>query len=68
MQIKKDGNVNITSGGEYALIPKDFFYNLLENYLSDKPIEKSNKEVKLSKEDEILAKTIKYYNKLKSTE
>ena len=33
IQEKKEGNVNITSGGEYAIIPKDFFYELLGNYL-----------------------------------
>ena len=31
IQEKKDGNVNITSCGEYAIIPKEFFYNLLKN-------------------------------------
>ena len=31
IQEKKDGNVNITSCGEYAIIPKDFFYDLLKN-------------------------------------
>jgi hypothetical protein len=30
-QHKKEGNVNITSKGEYVLIPKDLFYNLLKN-------------------------------------
>lgn len=32
-QEKKEGNVNITSAGEYALITKDFFYELLKSYL-----------------------------------
>ena len=32
IQEKKEGNVNITSAGEYAIIPKQFFYELLENY------------------------------------
>ena len=31
-QEKKEGNVNITSCGEYAVIPKDLFYNLLKCY------------------------------------
>ena len=30
IQQKKEGNVNITSGGEYVIIPKDFFYDLLK--------------------------------------
>ena len=30
-QEKKEGNVNITSCGEYAIIPKDLFYDLLKN-------------------------------------
>lgn len=34
IQLKKEGNVNITSLGEYAIIPKQFFYTLLENYLN----------------------------------
>ena len=34
IQLKKEGNVNITSAGEYAIIPKQFFYELLENYLN----------------------------------
>ena len=29
IQEKKEGNTNITSNGEYAIIPKQFFYNLL---------------------------------------
>lgn len=33
IQEKKEGNVNITSQGEYAIIPKDFFYKLLDVYL-----------------------------------
>jgi hypothetical protein len=32
IQEKKEGNVNITSCGEYAIIPKDFFYTLLKTY------------------------------------
>ena len=32
IQEKKEGNVNITSNGEYAIIPKKFFYKLLEAY------------------------------------
>ena len=31
IQEKKEGNTNITSCGEYAIIPKDFFYDLLKN-------------------------------------
>jgi len=31
IQEKKEGNVNITSQGEYAIIPKQFFYELLRN-------------------------------------
>ena len=34
IQEKKDGNVNITSSGEYAIVPKEFFYNLVETYLT----------------------------------
>lgn len=34
VQEKKEGNVNITSAGEYAIIPKDFFYTLLQEYLN----------------------------------
>jgi 5,10-methenyltetrahydromethanopterin hydrogenase len=30
VQEKKEGNVNITSLGEYAIIPKEFFYTLLK--------------------------------------
>lgn len=30
IQQKKEGNINITSAGEYAIIPKDFFYNLIK--------------------------------------
>ena len=33
IQEKKEGNVNITSCGEYAIIPKEFFYKLLKTYL-----------------------------------
>lgn len=32
IQEKKEGNINITSQGEYAIIPKEFFYNLLNFY------------------------------------
>lgn len=32
IQQKKEGNVNITSAGEYAIIPKEFFYDLLRRY------------------------------------
>lgn len=32
IQEKKEGNINITSNGEYAIIPKKFFYALLELY------------------------------------
>jgi len=35
IQEKKEGNVNITSNGEYAIIPKSFFYTLLESYLKE---------------------------------
>jgi ribonuclease BN (tRNA processing enzyme) len=31
IQEKKEGNTNITSNGEYAIIPKSFFYELLKN-------------------------------------
>ncbi len=31
IQEKKEGNTNITSHGEYAIIPKSFFYELLKN-------------------------------------
>lgn len=34
IQEKKEGNVNITSCGEYAIIPKEFFYTLLKNYIN----------------------------------
>ena len=34
IQEKKEGNTNITSQGEYAIIPKQFFYKLLESYLN----------------------------------
>lgn len=34
IQEKKEGNVNITSNGEYAIIPKEFFYKLLESHIS----------------------------------
>lgn len=33
VQEKKEGNVNITSCGEYAIIPKDFFYKLMKKYI-----------------------------------
>lgn len=32
IQEKKEGNTNITSHGEYAIIPKQFFYTLLKTY------------------------------------
>jgi hypothetical protein len=32
IQEKKEGNTNITSQGEYAIIPKEFFYELLKNH------------------------------------
>lgn len=32
IQEKKEGNTNITSQGEYAIIPKNFFYKLLKTY------------------------------------
>lgn len=35
IQEKKEGNVNITSAGEYVIIPKDFFYSLLKNNLNN---------------------------------
>lgn len=34
IQETKEGNVNITSAGEYAIIPKEFFYQLLSNNLN----------------------------------
>ena len=34
IQTKKEGNVNITSCGEYAIIPKEFFYDLLKEYIN----------------------------------
>lgn len=34
-QEKKEGNVNITSQGEYAIIPKNFFYELLKYMYSN---------------------------------
>lgn len=33
VQEKKEGNVNITSCGEYAIIPKEFFYTLMKKYI-----------------------------------
>ena len=36
IQQKKEGNVNITSAGEYAIIPKQFFYELMEQYYPKK--------------------------------
>ena len=33
IQEKKEGNVNITSCGEYAIVPKEFFYTLLKSYI-----------------------------------
>lgn len=35
IQEQKEGNVNITSCGEYAIIPKEFFYKLLKEYNKD---------------------------------
>ena len=35
IQTKKEGNVNITSQGEYAIIPKEFFYDLLKEYINN---------------------------------
>ena len=35
IQEKKEGNVNITSAGEYVIIPKGFFYSLLKNNLNN---------------------------------
>jgi len=32
IQEKKEGNTNITSNGEYAIIPKEFFYELLKSH------------------------------------
>ena len=32
IQEKKEGNTNITSNGEYAIIPKDFLYELLKSH------------------------------------
>lgn len=34
IQEKKEGNVNITSAGEYAIIPKQFFYELLRKMIN----------------------------------
>ena len=42
IQEKKEGNVNITSQGEYALIPKWFFYELLKNLYISEEKEKEN--------------------------
>ena len=36
IQVKKEGNVNITSDGEYAIIPKSFFYKLLNLYYNER--------------------------------
>ena len=33
VQEKKEGNVNMTFCGEYAIIPKDFFYTLIKKYI-----------------------------------
>lgn len=35
IQEKKEGNVNITSCGEYAIIPKAFFYDLIKVYINN---------------------------------
>ena len=64
IQVKKEGNTNITSAGEYAMLPKALFYEMLEIYISDVG-DKAREEIILDKEDEILAKTIEFYNKLK---
>ena len=34
IQQKKEGNVNITSAGEYVIIPKEFFYTLIKSYIN----------------------------------
>lgn len=34
IQETKEGNTNITSQGEYAIIPKKFFYELIECYIN----------------------------------
>ena len=31
----KEGNINITSGGEFAIIPKNFFYALLKTFIKE---------------------------------
>ena len=36
IQEKKPGNTNITSAGEYAIIPKQLFYSFLECYVANK--------------------------------
>ena len=36
IQETKEGNVNITSAGEYAIIPKTLFYELLELKINKK--------------------------------
>jgi hypothetical protein len=33
IQEKKDGNINITSAGEYVIISKDFFYKILKQVM-----------------------------------
>ena len=35
IQEQKEGNVNITSAGEYCIVNKEFFYELLKNYIND---------------------------------
>lgn len=34
VQEKKEGNVNITSAGEYAIIPKSLFYDLIKSHIN----------------------------------
>lgn len=34
IQEKKDGNINITSAGEYVIISKDFFYKILKQTMN----------------------------------
>lgn len=36
IQVQKEGNTNITSGGEWAMIPKELMYEFLECYLKEK--------------------------------
>lgn len=64
VQIQKEGNTNITSAGEYAMLPKALFYEMLGIYISDVG-DNVKEKIALEKEDEILSKTIEFYNKLK---